>query len=158
MIDFLILVPEIAALNYACSIYYNRCCLSKSHALVIKRKLHYAVKRHWLSRLLRKIAQGGFSTCWIQICHQIGSLTTPAIQDVCTQYEGEFMHACCLYIITDSLQLITRHRKILWKHWLTIWGMAHCRVVWLYFQIMEFLIAGNQEFPPKWPQKSILKH
>ena len=83
-IDFFILAPEIAASKYACSIHvcYNRCCLSKSHARVIKRKLLYAVKRHWLPQLLQKFAHGGFSTCWIQICHQICSLTTPAIQAI----------------------------------------------------------------------------
>ena len=36
----------------------------KSLTRVIKQKLQYAVKRHWLSRLLKKkTAQGGFSTC-----------------------------------------------------------------------------------------------
>ena len=79
-IDFFILVLEIAAQNYACSIWYNSCCFSKSHALVIKRKI--AIRRHWLPQLLQKSAQGGFSTYWIQICHPIYSLTTPGIQAI----------------------------------------------------------------------------
>ena len=49
----------------------------KSLAHVIKRKTQYAVKCHWLPRLIQKFAKGMFSTCWIQICHQIWSLTTP---------------------------------------------------------------------------------
>ena len=57
-IDFFILVPEIAAQNYACSIWYNRCCLSKSHALVIKQKI--AVRRHWLPQLLQNLHRGVF--------------------------------------------------------------------------------------------------
>ena len=52
----------------------------KSPAHVIKRKSLYAVKHPWLSRLLQKFAHGGSSTCWIKICNQICSLTTPAIQ------------------------------------------------------------------------------
>ena len=36
------------------------CCLSKSHAGVIKRKLQYAAKRHWLTQLLQKIVRGVF--------------------------------------------------------------------------------------------------
>ena len=48
-------------------------------AHVIKLKSQYAVKRHWLPQLLQKYTQGGVSACWFQICHQICSLTTPAI-------------------------------------------------------------------------------
>ena len=52
--------PEIAACNYACSICYIGCCLSKSHARVIKRKSQCAVKRHWLPWLLQIFAQEVF--------------------------------------------------------------------------------------------------
>ena len=35
-------------------------------------------------QLLQIFVQRGFSTCWIQICHQIYSLTTPATQALTT--------------------------------------------------------------------------
>ena len=62
--------------TFECSRPYNPPLLAR----VIEQKLQYAVKRHWLLRLPQRFAQGGFSTCWIQICHKICSLATPAIQ------------------------------------------------------------------------------
>ena len=51
IIEFFILVPEITA-KIMPVVYDKRCCLSKSHAHVIKRKLQlYAVKRQ---KLLQK--------------------------------------------------------------------------------------------------------
>ena len=48
-------------------------CLTEL-ARVIKRKLQYAVKRHWLPQLLQKFAQRGF-------CNMLNpNLPTPAIQ------------------------------------------------------------------------------
>ena len=52
-------------------------CLNwRSLTFVIKRKFQYAVKCHWLPWLLQKLAQVGFSTCWIQLCSLILSSTT----------------------------------------------------------------------------------
>ena len=78
IIDLFILVPEVAAKNYACSIWYNKntCLLLKITCTCHQVKIKICCQTPMVAPNLHR----GFWTCWIQICHQILSLTTPGIQ------------------------------------------------------------------------------
>ena len=112
---FLYYVPEIAAKIYLWSICYSRCCLARPHANVIMQKSQYAVDCQCLPQWLQAFAQGGFSTCWIQICHQICSLTTPGIQTLtptlklCRQWLSP-----CLHIFKDIYSAVISTRPFMW--------------------------------------------
>ena len=69
-------------------------------------------------------AQKGFPTCRIQICHQICSLTTPAIQALCKEPQiNEINIHCSDPMFFFSIRV---HNSLYHNVGFIVWGFDHC--------------------------------
>ena len=96
----------------------------------------------------KKYAQGGFSACWIQICNQICSLTTPAIQALIKNFNRLRVYGFKSFIVASVSRcaMYSYYRTWGWRlqydHLCNFPSYSQFRLAWLAFAELNAIPDG----------------